>query len=208
MLDSSHIRPIILDPQEVSAVKAAKKTQHRIIADRDSSDYLQVGQLLKMDDGTLLRVMACRCESLQDIDQDDVIAHGLNSRQDAQGFYWYGYHHKDNRSDIFYLSDFKQVFEAYWANKHGDGSWGSNPDVFVIEFEIAHALMLYDVDLFDVSMMNGTSFSLMKQPDNRLLISMKELDMSDDGLRSVLADRLLERQALALRDKLLALYPL
>ena len=206
LLAGETVKPIIFTEQEEKAIKNNTKTQHRFIYGQGIAADLKVGDILKVDDYTFLHVTALRRERVQYISQDDVVASGLNSRTESGFFYWYGYTHNGVGNDIYYLSDFKEVFSIYWSQKHGAESWDENTQVLVVEFEVNQVPRPPAVsdELNEFVLMNGTRFSLLKCPDSRLSVRMSD---SMEQM-AILSDKMLERDALLVRDSLLAMYPL
>lgn len=198
---------IMTTPAERQAMIAGKKTQHRILStDEDVPLNFKIGDLIDCD-GLIIEATGLRREKVQDISQDDVLASGLPSRSDGQGFYWYENSPRSPKGSVFYLSDYKDAFETYWTLKHGAAAWADNHDVWVLTFavvEVKPAVESKLVDVFaDFLLINGTKLDLMKCPDNRLLMTTAD-HLSGDSHH----DKMLEREALRLRDWLLAMYPL
>lgn len=204
------VRPIIMDANETAAIISGAKTQHRIISEDgegqvSSETYLAIGDLLEVNDSLTLEVTGFRREKVQDISQDDVLASGLNSREDGQGFYWYENSWEAPYGGIFYLSDYKEAFASYWVLKHGAGAWERNNNVFVIDFKVfdkPRKEVYIHPDINSFVLLDGTNFTLFKNNERRLMLSVEspELDVKHKSV-------MLEREALRMRDSLLKMYP-
>ena len=97
--------------------------------------------------------------------------------------------------------------EAYWVDKHGEGAWDNNHRVWVLTFVLVEPELELDQVRVDENaefvLINGTKFDLLKCPDNRLLLTTIDY-LSQEHHH----DKMLECEALRLRDWLLAMYPL
>lgn len=202
------IRPLILDYQEIKAIKAGDKHQHRIISDSDEP-YLKVGDLLRVDDKTVVELIELRHEFVQDICVDDVLQSGLpdNSDTNDDTFYWVRYSPAMRGMNMYGLLDHKAAYEAYWVDKHGEGAWDNNHRVWVLTFVLVEPELELDQVRVDENaefmLINGTKFDLLKCPDSRLLLTTTDY-LSQERHH----DKMLECEALRLRDWLLAMYPL
>lgn len=191
---------------EIDAIVTNDKTQHRVIVNEveQGAAKFAIGDLLRVNDSFLLKIIGLRREKVQAISQADVLASGLKSREDGQGFYWYENSPKSPKGSVFYLTDYKDAFETYWTLKHGTEAWVQNTEVLVIDFEVSNEVEAVYIhpDINSFVLLDGTNFTLFKNNERRLMLSVEspELDVKHKSV-------MLEREALRMRDSLLKMYP-
>ena len=73
-----------------------------------------------------LEVTGVRVERLQEINEADAVAEGIQPFGDG------GYHVEDGRH---YMGTARDSFASLWESINGDGSWDANPWVWVVKFK-------------------------------------------------------------------------
>jgi len=79
-----------------------------------------------------LRVKDRHVERLQDINEQDAIAEGIEYQKDLNGIWYKNY----NDDDHELTSDPIDSFQSLWISINGRESWDLNPFVWVVSFEV------------------------------------------------------------------------
>jgi hypothetical protein len=78
----------------------------------------------------LLEIVSVRVERLNDISEADARAEGISRTKDG------AFHVED---DKFRAPSAKESYARLWESINGEGSWNTNPWVWVVEFEVVKA---------------------------------------------------------------------
>ena len=84
-----------------------------------------------------LRITDVRIERLQDISEKDAIAEGVEGAFVEDGRYWRNYGLSDEEAACSPMLNFPtESFRTLWESINGKGSWGANPWVWALSFDV------------------------------------------------------------------------
>lgn len=84
-----------------------------------------------------LRITDVRVQRLQDISEKDAIAEGVEGAFVEDGRYWRNYGLSDEEAACSPMLNFPtESFRTLWESINGKGSWGTNPWVWALTFDV------------------------------------------------------------------------